>query len=54
MEKLDDLRGVVIDPGQVRTLVQIAGDTGEREIRRVIAAAVLFRHDVFDLESGER
>ena len=54
MEKLDDLRGVGIDPGQVRALVQIARDAGEGEVCKVITAAVLFRHDVFDLELGDR
>ena len=54
MEKLDDLRGVGIDPGEVRALVQIARDAGEREVCEVITAAVFSRDDVFDLESGER
>jgi hypothetical protein len=52
IEKFDDLPGVGIDAGQVRTLAQIAGDTRQREICCFITASVLSRHDVFDLKFG--
>ena len=39
-----------IDPGQVRALVQIAVDAGEREVPEVVTATMFSRQDVFGLE----
>ena len=43
-----------IDASEIGTLVNIAVDTGEAEVRIVIAAAMLERADVLDVESSER
>jgi hypothetical protein len=53
VEKLDNLSRVGVDPGQVRTLVQIAIDAGEREVCEIVTATVLSRQNVFDLEFGD-
>jgi hypothetical protein len=49
MEKRRNLLSQRIDPSQVRTLMQIASVACQREIIRLIGAAVLPRHDVFNM-----
>lgn len=51
MEQGRHLAGVGIDAGQVRALLEIALWTGEREVLRVIGAAMLPRDDVLDVET---
>jgi hypothetical protein len=42
IEKHDETIGCWIDPRQVRPLVQIAVDAGQRKVCEIIPAAVLF------------
>jgi len=46
MKERDDLLGRGIDSCQVWTFVNITAVAGQRQIVRIIGAAVLFRHDV--------
>lgn len=43
-----------IDPGKIRSLVEIAIDAGQAEVRFIIGAAVFERSDVLDVQGGER
>jgi len=53
IEERDDLPVIRVDADEVCSLVQIAGDAGEREVCRVVTASVLRGQDVLDLESGD-
>jgi hypothetical protein len=54
IEKLNDLSSIGVNSSKVCPLVQIAVNTGEREIGKPVSASVLLRHDMLNLESGER
>ena len=43
-----------INTRQVRSLVQIAIDTGKREVVEIISPAVTLRNDVLNVKRGER
>ncbi len=51
-QRCQDLR-FRIDAGEVWSFPQIAIDAGKSKILGIIAAAVLARPDVLDLESGK-
>src|SRR5206468_3150017 len=55
MKEPRDLPGLGINPSEVRALMEIALRAGEREIVRIVRAAVLPGDDVFDVktESGK-
>jgi hypothetical protein len=48
-----DLIRLRTDAGEIGTFVQVAVDAGETEVRFVVAATVLERADVLDVEGGE-
>ena len=54
MKELDDLIRRLIDGGQIGAFVQIAMLTSKCQLRGIIAATVLARNVVFDMESKER
>lgn len=54
MEQLDERTGLRIYGREVGAFVQIAVVTGERQIFRIITAAMLTRHDVLDVKFVER
>ncbi|HVJ86276.1 MAG TPA: hypothetical protein VM452_11570 [Caulifigura sp.] len=46
--------GFRIDPRQIRALVEVAGNTGEGQIREIVRSTMLPRNDMFDLVADER
>ena len=50
MKERSDLSGLRIDTGQIRTFLQVAVPTGEREIVKLRRATVLPGDNVFDVE----
>ncbi len=50
----DEAAGFGVDTCEVRSLMKVAVVAGERQIREVVAAAMLPSYDVFDVECGER
>jgi hypothetical protein len=54
MKQHSDLTCFRIDPGQIRSFVEIAIDAREGEIVESIAAAVNFRDGVLDMKRRER
>jgi hypothetical protein len=53
MKQQDNRGRIGIDGTQVSAFVEVAVVTGEREIPRIIIAAMLFWKDVFDVKSIE-
>ena len=51
MEKVDKLAGERIHTRKIGTFAEIAAVTGQGQIIRLVAAAVLFGDDVFDVMS---
>jgi len=51
MEEPDDLARIGIKSGQVRAFAKVAVGTGERQILRIVDAAVLTRNDVLDMKT---
>ena len=49
MEERDDVSTLGVDTGEVWPLVEVAAVAGQGEIRRVVWASVLLRHDVLDV-----
>lgn len=54
MEKFRDLIRLRINPRQVRSLVEITVNAGQRQIVQIITAAMESRKDVFDVKCRER
>src|SRR5438445_6510050 len=54
MKEPRDFTRVRLDPGQIWPFSQIAIRAGERQIARVVSPAMLFRNDVFDMETQLR
>ena len=52
IEQTHDRTGFRIDTGKVAAFVEIAVGTCQSEIVDIIAAAVLSRHDVLDMEGN--
>jgi hypothetical protein len=50
---MDDLTRIRIDRAEIWTLVDVAVETGQREILKVIRSAMLARHDVLDVKLSE-
>ena len=54
MEQRNHRSRIGIDARQIGSFVPIASITGERETGRIVGPAVLFRHDVFDVECNQK
>ena len=54
MKQLCNLVCLRIDTRQVRSLVQIAIDTGKSKVVEIVGPAMNLRNDVFDVKCGER
>ena len=54
MEQWHHSAALGIDAGEVWPFVRVAAVTSEREIAGIVGAAVLFRHDMFDMKGNER
>ena len=53
MEQRNNPLGVRVDARQIRPFVSVASITGKRQARGIAGAAVLFRHDMFQVERNE-
>jgi hypothetical protein len=51
MEKPDDAAPLRIDSGEISSFMAVAAEAGERKVGEVIAAAMLPRNDMVDLET---
>ena len=54
MEQRNHHSHIGIDARQIGSFVPVAAIAGERETGRIVGTAVLFRHDVFDVEGNQR
>ena len=54
MEEFGDFACLRIDPSQVRAFVQVAVNTGERQVIEVVAAPMYLRNYVFDVQDSKR
>jgi hypothetical protein len=53
MEKTHDFAGLRVDPGEIWAFMVVIVMTGQRKIVRIVAAAVLLRDNVLDMEAIE-
>ena len=53
MEQRNNRLGFWVDARQIGPFVSVASITGKRQAGGIVGAAVLFRHDMFQVEGNE-